>query len=209
MIIPLLSDHLFYVTILQCILGRSHKTYWLCLPVIPESHLYLQLILGGLVSSLRYLCFFAYSGVQHILCLVYPMLPVSLWIVHFIYCPKVFTYLLSQGTYLHRMSVIFHPHKINLIRNNMLKENLGILFLLICGQKLRLTTGFINWTRDRIHTQRLGIRYIFHAGEHKHPEMKINYLCRKHQIRTSINAKDKNMCLVIGNDVLFVRKQHL
>jgi hypothetical protein len=35
------------------------------------------------MSYLRYLCLFAYSGVQHILCcvflrLVYPMLPVSL-----------------------------------------------------------------------------------------------------------------------------------
>ena len=48
--------------------------------------LYLQLLLEGLMSYLRYLCLFSYSGVQHILCcfcfvyfgLVYPMLPVSL-----------------------------------------------------------------------------------------------------------------------------------
>jgi hypothetical protein len=42
-----------------------------------------QLFLGGLMSYLRYLCLFAYSGVQHILCYVFlrlvcPMLPVSL-----------------------------------------------------------------------------------------------------------------------------------
>jgi hypothetical protein len=41
-----------------------------------------QLFVGGLMSYLRYLHFFAYSGVQHILCcvflrLLYPMLPVS------------------------------------------------------------------------------------------------------------------------------------
>ena len=47
--------------------------------------LYLQLFVGGLMSYLRYLCLFTYSGVQHILCcvfvflrLVYTMLPVSL-----------------------------------------------------------------------------------------------------------------------------------
>ena len=47
--------------------------------------LYLQLFVGGLMSYLRYLCLFVYSGVQHILCfcfvclrLVYLMLPVSL-----------------------------------------------------------------------------------------------------------------------------------
>ena len=46
------------------------------------------------MSYLRYLCLFAYSGVQHILCygfhrLVYPMLPASLdcpfWIVHMVF----------------------------------------------------------------------------------------------------------------------------
>ena len=49
--------------------------------------LYLQLSVGGFMSYLRYLCLFAYSGVQHILCyvfvsfflrVVYPMLSVSL-----------------------------------------------------------------------------------------------------------------------------------
>jgi hypothetical protein len=33
--------------------------------------LYLQLFVGGRVSHLRYLCLFAYSGVQHILCCVF------------------------------------------------------------------------------------------------------------------------------------------
>jgi hypothetical protein len=59
-------------------------------------HLHLQLFVGGLMSYLRYLWLFTYSGVQHILCcvialfffvlcdcsvflcLVCPMLPVSL-----------------------------------------------------------------------------------------------------------------------------------
>jgi hypothetical protein len=55
---------------------------------------------GGLMSYLRYLCLFAHSGVQHILCyviasfvllrLVYPMFPVSLdWL--FLYYPSVFS----------------------------------------------------------------------------------------------------------------------
>jgi len=44
--------------------------------------LYFRLFVGGLMSYLHYLCLFAYSGVQHILCcvffrIVYPMLPVS------------------------------------------------------------------------------------------------------------------------------------
>ena len=33
--------------------------------------LYLQLFVGGLMSYLRYLCLFANSGVQHILCCVF------------------------------------------------------------------------------------------------------------------------------------------
>jgi hypothetical protein len=33
--------------------------------------LYLQMFVGGLVSYLRYFCFFAYSGVQDILCCVF------------------------------------------------------------------------------------------------------------------------------------------
>jgi hypothetical protein len=32
---------------------------------------YLQLFVRGLLSYLRYLCLFAYSGVQHILCCVF------------------------------------------------------------------------------------------------------------------------------------------
>jgi hypothetical protein len=49
-------------------------------------HHYLQLFVGGLMSYLRYLCLFAYIGVQHILCCVFVlfffvllrMLPVSM-----------------------------------------------------------------------------------------------------------------------------------
>jgi hypothetical protein len=45
--------------------------------------LYLQLFVEGLMSSLRYLCLFPFSCVQHILCCVflrimYPILPVAL-----------------------------------------------------------------------------------------------------------------------------------
>ena len=53
--------------------------------------LYLQLFVGGLMSQLRYLCLFAHSGVQHILCCVLVFLFFVLctlccqflWIVHF------------------------------------------------------------------------------------------------------------------------------
>ena len=55
----------------------------------------LQLFVGGFMFYLRYLCLFAYSGVQHILCcvflrLVYPMLPVSLD-SPFLIAPTVFS----------------------------------------------------------------------------------------------------------------------
>ena len=62
-------------------------------------HLYPQLLPGGLMSYLRYLCLFTYSGVQHILCcvfalfffrLMYPMLPVSLD-CPFLIAPLVFS----------------------------------------------------------------------------------------------------------------------
>jgi hypothetical protein len=48
-----------------------------------EVRLYLLLLVGRLVSYLRYLCLLTHSGVQHILRgvfrrIVYPMLPVSL-----------------------------------------------------------------------------------------------------------------------------------
>ena len=63
--------------------------------------LYPQLFVGGLMSYLHYLCFWACSGVQHILCcvfvlfvfvlcLMYPMLPISLDCNYF-YFPSVFS----------------------------------------------------------------------------------------------------------------------
>jgi hypothetical protein len=48
---------------------------------------FLPPVVGGLMSYLRYLCLFVYSGVKHkmycvlcfvYVCLVYPMLPVSM-----------------------------------------------------------------------------------------------------------------------------------
>jgi hypothetical protein len=57
--------------------------------------LHLQLFVGWLMSYLRYLCLFAYSGVQHILCcvfrrIVYSMLSVSLD-YPFLIAPSVFS----------------------------------------------------------------------------------------------------------------------
>jgi hypothetical protein len=61
--------------------------------------LYLQLFVGGLVSSLRLLCLFVHSGVQHLLCCVFVMLVVVLrllccqffWILSICDCPSVFS----------------------------------------------------------------------------------------------------------------------
>ena len=55
------------------------------------SRIYLQLFVGGLMFYLRYLCLFAYSGVQHILSCVFVLFVFVLcilccqflWIVHF------------------------------------------------------------------------------------------------------------------------------
>ena len=54
--------------------------------------LYLQMFIGGLISYLRYLCLFVYSGVKHILCCVFdfPFVLCTLcyqflWIVHFLF----------------------------------------------------------------------------------------------------------------------------
>ena len=66
---------------------------------ISDEPLYLQLFVRGLMSYLCYLCLFAYSGVQHILCsrfffslrLVYTMLSVSLDCPLLI-APLVFSY---------------------------------------------------------------------------------------------------------------------
>jgi hypothetical protein len=50
----------------------SNLSYYVCLPselhVVVSVGLYLQLFVGGFMSYLRYLCLFAYNGVQHILC---------------------------------------------------------------------------------------------------------------------------------------------
>ena len=43
--------------------------------------LYLQLFVGGLMSYLRYLCLFAHSGVQHILCCVFALFVFVLCII--------------------------------------------------------------------------------------------------------------------------------
>jgi hypothetical protein len=64
---------------------------------------YLQLFVGELMCDLRYLCLLTYSGVQHILCcgfvlfvftlcLVYPMLSVSLD-CPFLIAPSVFSFI--------------------------------------------------------------------------------------------------------------------
>jgi hypothetical protein len=98
--------------------------HWVVLLLLPLGfkgslavRLYLQLFVGGLMSYLRYLCLFAYSGFQHILCcvfvflvfvlctlfsscvpcfrLVYPMLPVSVD-CPFVIAPSVFSNIYSH-----------------------------------------------------------------------------------------------------------------
>jgi len=83
--------------------------------------LYLQLFVGGLMSYLRYLCLFAHSGVQSILCcvfvlfvfilcfcfvcfhLVYPVLSI------FLYCPFLIALSVFSNAYLY---VLLLPHAI-------------------------------------------------------------------------------------------------
>ena len=64
----------------------AHLFYFLCCPIMClyvlssvtitalkrcSVRLYLQLFVGGIISYLRYLCLFGYSGVQHILCCIF------------------------------------------------------------------------------------------------------------------------------------------
>ena len=77
----------------------------MCLPselhVVVSVGLYLQLFVGGFMSYLRYLCLFAYNGVQHILCCVFVllslMLPVSL-ACSFLIAPSVFLTFCYHGS---------------------------------------------------------------------------------------------------------------
>jgi hypothetical protein len=62
-----------------------------------------QLFVGGPMSYIRYLCLFAYSGVQHILCcgflrILYPLLSVSLD-CPFLIAPSVFSIIYVHQSY--------------------------------------------------------------------------------------------------------------
>ena len=65
------------------------------------------LFVGGLVSYLRYLCLFAYNGVQHIVCCVFALFFVILctlwcqfrWIVPVVFAPSVFSKVYQQNVY--------------------------------------------------------------------------------------------------------------
>jgi hypothetical protein len=96
-----------------------------------------QLFLGGLMSYLRYLCLFAYSGVQHILCYVFlrlvcPMLPVSLDCFCYVFlrlvypmfpvsldCPFLFATSVFSKVYFHINDSIDTNHMRNEIKNNI------------------------------------------------------------------------------------------
>ena len=89
---------------------------WMCCSV----RLYLQLFVGRIMSYLRYLCFSAYSGVQHIFCCVFvcfssscvPMLLVSLDCPVF-NAPSVFSnvYLLRQFDFRNLLCVNIFLHE--------------------------------------------------------------------------------------------------
>jgi hypothetical protein len=61
--VVLLCVFTFWVPFLWCPLRFSQNTV----------RLYLWLCVGGPISYLRYLCLFAYSGVQHIMCCVFAL----------------------------------------------------------------------------------------------------------------------------------------
>ena len=79
-------------SVLWCPWRLQHKNF---------VRLYLQLFAGGLMSYLRYLCLLAHIGIKHILscfcfacvCLVYPMLSVSLD------CPFLIAYSVFSNVY--------------------------------------------------------------------------------------------------------------
>ena len=56
------------------------------------------------MSYFRYLCLVVYSGVQHMSCLVYPMLPVSL------YCPSLIAPTVFSNVYLFCLSSSCVPY---------------------------------------------------------------------------------------------------
>jgi len=78
----------------------------MCLYVLSSGNLYFQLFVGRLVSYLRYLCLFAYSGIKHILCCVFLFCFSSsccqfLWIVHFL--------LPLRAASFSRLSILYFP----------------------------------------------------------------------------------------------------
>ena len=87
--------------------------------------LYLKLFIGGLMSYLRYLCFFAHSGVQHILCCVYVLFFFVLctlcfqflWIVHSFGSPLryslTFIYYIQFVQQWEEKGKVFVPHNNN------------------------------------------------------------------------------------------------
>jgi len=87
----------------ECLLLSEHTTYLLCNFVM--IYIYLQLFVGGLMSYLSYMCLFAHSGVQHILCCVFVLFVFTLctlccqflWIVYFLIAPVGILYSLFKS----------------------------------------------------------------------------------------------------------------
>jgi len=90
--------HYLQSSVLWCPLWFPHKN--LCLV-----RLYLKLFAGVLMSYLCYLCLFAHSGVQHILCCVFLLLCFQfLWIVHF-WLPLWFIHRLYAKNYYTKLTI--------------------------------------------------------------------------------------------------------
>ena len=62
------SYYVFLRSEFRVVMSITISTLTLC-----SVRLYLQLVVGGLMSCLRCLCLFSYSGVQHILCCVFAL----------------------------------------------------------------------------------------------------------------------------------------
>jgi len=116
-------------------------------------HLYLQLFVGVLMSYLSYLCLFAYSGVQHILCCVFVLFVFALCFVYPIWPVSLdFPFLISPSV----TSNVF-------LYNNWLETIRNCVFLLLPGKGTVFFLSIVENRSDHISFLVWGISKIFNT----------------------------------------------